>query len=378
MNGGILDRIKKIGVIRANALGDLIFILPALAALKRTYPDAELVLLAREWHRTFLASRPSPVDRVIVLPPIRGLSAPDNDRSAPSQTPPDVLEGLRAERFDLLVQMHGGGERSNPFLKEIGAPTIVGLVADGSEPLDRSIRYRYFQNETLRYLEVAALAGAAPVDIMPHVAVTPDDVKEASSALSGHGRFVVLHPGATDVRRRWAAKKFAWVGDALASRGYRVVITGDGNERELVRAVADEMRFDAVALDGVLSLGGLAGVLKGASVVIGNDTGPLHLARAVETPTVTLYWIGNAINGGPLFHHRHRAVMSWTIACPVCSMTQIDTRCEHDPSFLDSIAPAAVLAQAEDLLASQYGVQARGKRVANLRVSGIDATRASQ
>lgn len=364
-----IENVRKIGVLRANALGDFIFILPALASLKAAYPEAELVLLAREWHAAFLNGRPSPVDRVIVLPPIRGLSAPDTDLSAPVETPREALAALRAERFDVLVQMHGGGKRSNPFLKEIGAPSIVGLVADGSEALDRSIRYRYFQNETLRYLEVAALAGAPPTDVMPHVGVTEADIDEARDALGqrSDAPLVVIHPGATDPRRRWPVTKYAALADALHALGCEIAITGDASEIDLVNDVADAMRAPAHRLGGRVSLGGLAGLLRLASLVVGNDTGPLHLARAVQTPTVTLYWVGNAINGGPLFHNRHRPVMSWTIECPACGSAQIDSRCEHDPSFLDGISVTHVLTEAEDVLAPLRYAQARGQRVGNQR-----------
>lgn len=62
-------------MIVLSGLGDLIFIFPALAALRATYPRAEIALLALDWHAAFLDQRPSPVDRVIVVPPYGGISA---------------------------------------------------------------------------------------------------------------------------------------------------------------------------------------------------------------------------------------------------------------------------------------------------------------
>src|SRR2546430_14707651 len=66
--------VRRIAVLRANALGDFIFALPALEALRAAYPQAEIVLLAKKWHATFLQGRPGPVDRVIVVPPYPGVS----------------------------------------------------------------------------------------------------------------------------------------------------------------------------------------------------------------------------------------------------------------------------------------------------------------
>ena len=67
--------IKKIAVLRANALGDFIFILPALQALKDSFPDVEIVLLGKKWHDEYLTGRPSNVDRVVVVPPYPGVGA---------------------------------------------------------------------------------------------------------------------------------------------------------------------------------------------------------------------------------------------------------------------------------------------------------------
>ena len=71
-----IDDVRKIAVLRANALGDFIFILPALEALRAAYPEAEIVLLGRPWHAEFVESRPMPVDRAVVIPHCRGIRDP--------------------------------------------------------------------------------------------------------------------------------------------------------------------------------------------------------------------------------------------------------------------------------------------------------------
>src|SRR5437588_3130532 len=66
--------IRKIAVLRANALGDFIFALPALEGLRVAYPEAEIVLLAKKWHAHFLANRPAPIDRMVVVPVSQGVN----------------------------------------------------------------------------------------------------------------------------------------------------------------------------------------------------------------------------------------------------------------------------------------------------------------
>lgn len=340
--------VRKIAVLRANAVGDFVFALPALAALKAAYPQAELVLLAREWHAAFLAGRPSPIDRTIVLPPIDGISRP---AGSGDPFPLHFVDALRAERFDVAIQLHGGGAASNPFLAQIGARLTVGMRAPGAAPLDRWVRYIYFHNEILRYLEVVALIGVAPDGIDPEIAVTDADLRESETVVPAGVPFAVIHPGATDERRRWPAERFAAVADRLAEDGLVAVVTGDGSESALVRRCAAAMRRPAIDAAGRLSLGGLAGLLARAQVAIGNDTGPLHLARAVGAPSVTIYWIGNLINGAPVTRHLHRAIGSWQLDCPVCGIVNVDVRCRHQVSFLERVAVEDVVEQARDVLA---------------------------
>ena len=72
------------------------------------------------------------------------------------------FEDMRQERFDVAVQLHGGGRHSNPFVRRLGARLTVGLRAEDAPALDRTVPYRYFQHETLRFLEVAAQLGVRP------------------------------------------------------------------------------------------------------------------------------------------------------------------------------------------------------------------------
>ena len=342
-----LEPIRRVVILRANGIGDLVFSLPALWSIRRAYPEAEITLLAREWHCEFLAGRPAPVDRVVPLPPIPGVTAKEGDRCS-ADTRGEFVGDLRREAIDLAVQLHGGGAFSNPFICSLGARFTVGLQAPGAPPLDRSVAYVYYQPEILRCLEVAAAAGAPATMLEPRLDVTPADLHEAL-ALAPAQPFVVLHAGAGDPRRRWPPERFAEVARALLSNGLEVVVTGAGLEWQAAREV--EQRAAGVTnVCGRLSLSGLAGLLSRAALVISNDSGPLHLAEAVGTPTVGIYWCGNVINAGPITRDRHRPLLSWRLECPVCSANTISRRCEHDGSFVDLVSVAEVIEQARDLL----------------------------
>src|SRR5256886_2793542 len=176
--------VRRIAVLRANALGDFIFALPALEALRAAYPQAEIVLLAKKWHAAFLQGRPGPVDRVVAVPPYPGVSeepgTPGTRHSLEcSAELEQFFEAMARERFDLAIQIHGGGRYSNPFLLRLGARLTVGLKTPDAAPLDRWVPYLYFQSEVLRYLEVVALVGATTRVLEPRIAVTAQDLAEA-------------------------------------------------------------------------------------------------------------------------------------------------------------------------------------------------------
>ncbi|HEX7746391.1 MAG TPA: glycosyltransferase family 9 protein [Micromonosporaceae bacterium] len=366
--------VARIAVLRANALGDFIFAIPALEALRVAYPAAELVLIGAPWHARWLQDRPGPVDRVLVVPPAPGIREQGPDEPASSMD--DFLPAARAERFDIAVQMHGGGANSNPLVSELGARVTAGLRADDAPPLDRWIRYVYYQPEVIRYLEVAGLVGAVPVTVTPQVAVTVADLAEAHAVAGVPDRpRAALHPGATDTRRRWPPERFAAVADQLVADGYEVVVTGTPAERELVERVEAAARVPVRRLVGALSLGGLGGLYAECAVVIANDTGPIHLAAAVGTPTVGIFWVGNLINCATPLRARHRPIVSWTVHCPVCGVDCSrdiyparpgSGNCPHRDSFVTDVPVVEVLEAVADL--AREPVTATGDAVPSLVV----------
>jgi ADP-heptose:LPS heptosyltransferase len=351
-----LEDVHRIAVLRPNAVGDFVFALPALHALRQTYPQAEIVLLGKAWHADFLRGRPGPVDRVAVLPPVPGVGAPP-DAACDAREVERFVDALREERFDIALQMFGAGRYSNPFLLRLGARLNVGARAAGAPALDRWVPYCEPNNRRLALLEIAALAGAWPGPLpLPELAVTDADRLEAAAALPGvEGEcLAVLQPGSTDPRRCWPARRFAELGDRLVQAGMRVAVNGSAAEAALVAEVVGTMRHSAIPLAGGLGLGGLCGLLERAALVVSNDTGPLHLALALGVPSVGIFWLTNLVEGMPLHQSHLRAALSLQTRCAVCGQDNVSTRCPHDDSFVAEVSVDEVQRLAQSLLAVSY------------------------
>jgi ADP-heptose:LPS heptosyltransferase len=345
--------VKKIAVLRANALGDFIVALPALESLHAAYPDSELIYLGKNWHSDFLQNRPGPVDRVIDVPVSKGVNIHVALHDDVEEDPKELdrfFERMQRECFDLAIQLHGGGRYSNPFLLRLGARLTAGMKTSDAPALDYWMPYDYWQHETFRLLEAVRLVGADPVTYIPRLAVTGFDIRSSLNIVPESEKpIAILHPGASDPRRRWSPTHFARVGDALALSGARVIITGVAQEQSLTEQVVEEMSAPALNVCGKLNLQALTGLLARATVVVSNDTGPRHLAAAVGTPTVGIYWCGNLINAGPVTRTDHRPFISWQLECPICGVNTLKSNCDHQASFVDEIRPEEVILDVLDL-----------------------------
>ena len=261
------------------------------------------------------------------------------------------------------MQLHGGGRHANPFLRALQPRHSVGTATEDAEPLERTLPYVHFQHEVLRWLEVVALAGAPAARCEPSLAVTAAEISSVTGLLPADlTPVVVVHPGANDPRRRWPPASFAAVVAGLVDDGAAVRIVGGPQDRvvaEEIKRLAEPLTRTAEdsvrVLAGELGLGGTAALLAAADVVVANASGPRHLAQAVGSSTVGVFWLGNVITAAPLTRLRHRVHLSFVTRCPVCGIdiTQVGwtaPRCEHDVSLVADVAVGPVLADARQLL----------------------------
>ena len=345
---GIQPGTRKAAVLCGNRIRDYIFALPALNALRLAYPETEIVLLGEDWQKEFLTGRPGPIDRIEVVP-MQVIETKAGQIVDPESA--EFLRKMAAENFDIAIQLQGSRQQANLFLNKLHARMTAGAREPDSAMLDRWVPHANYQLDSLRNLEVVSLIGAKPVSLEARVFVTKEDLEQAEPFLPKDGRqLVVIHPGASDPRRRWSVDQFAGVADALTWAGAQVVITGSRSENEIAASVTRRMQAKPINACGRLSLKGLTGLLSKAALVIGNDNGILHLASATGAATIGIYWCANLMTSGPTTRSRHRPAISWRVNCPVCGLDVTRSNCEHQVSFVDDISKEEVVVSAIDLL----------------------------
>ncbi len=380
-----IPNVKKIAILRALVLGDLIFSLPALDALHTTYPEAEMLYLGRPWHAHYLPGRIPGVERVISFHDSGGEVNGELGYLIDPEEQEAFFQKVKAEQIDLAVQLHGGGSASNAFVKRLGARVSIGAREPRAPALDRWIPYVFQQHETMRGLEIAALGGAVTRSLLPRLAVLDADLAAAAPFLERiDGPFAVIHAGARDVRRCWPPEKFAQVGDALKRRfGLEVALTGSGIDDQRPDQVAAAMQETALNLSGELSLSALTGLLSKAELVIGNDTGPLHLALSVGARSVGLFWSEYAVKSLPLTRAGFLPLIAWDNHCPLCGRPAGEdvvegtatAGCRHEASFVASIEVDEVLRAVEQVLEENHGVWDHSERQKDCGAAGAGAGR---
>lgn len=302
---------QTIALFRAIKLGDLLVAIPAIRALRKAFPTAHIALISLPWAADFVARFPEYLDEFIPFPGWPGL--PEQVVEAEKTT--RFLQMMQHRNFDLVVQMQGNGTCVNPMMALLGAQKTAGYYpADLPQYcLDTHLYMPYLegQHEIRRHVQLMEFLGIPAQGHELEFPLTDADCQRASQVAELQnlepGRYVCIHAGGISARR-WPENRFAQVADALAEKGYSIVLTGTAAELPIVEQVSSQMKAPAINLAGKTDLGVIGWVLSRAAMLVSNDTGVSHVASALKTPSVILYSTSKPEEWGPLNQQLHRAV----------------------------------------------------------------------
>ncbi len=344
----------RIAILRALQLGDLLVAVPAFSAIRKRFPDAEITLIGLPWAASFVQRYSHYLDRFVAFAGYPGIQ---EQRFDPEQTA-RFLSEQQAYNYDIVIQMHGSGQSSNPLAIELGAKMTVGYY-EGTPPagLTLGAPYPHDKHEIWRNLGIAALLNCSHLDPHLEFPLFEEDYAEASALLRSLPRAdrpcIGLHPGSRPPARRWPAEYFATVANALAQRfEAQIILTGGPDEAQTVQAVLEHMQPPALNLVSKTSLGGLAALIGKLDLFISNDTGPSHIACAVDTPSITIFGPADFQRWAPLDSVHHPFVRR-PVACSPCGYWE----CPIDHRCLRWLSPAMVLPLAQSFLQHRHFVE---------------------
>lgn len=322
---------KKILIRGPNWVGDAVLAIPALKAVRSHFPDAEITLLVRPWVAGLFTSAPF-VDKVWTE--ARPSKLADWTR---------VTRDIRAAEFDLALLLPNSFESAlMMFLARV--PRRIGYATEGRAwMLTNSIEPPTGPRHQVHYyldLVKTVQAGAERPSI--EIESTAEERAAARTLLREEGipnseHFLALNPGAAyGSAKRWHEDRFAEAADILAQEmSLNIAIIGSGAERPIAEQIRGLMKSRTAVLSGKTSLETLIGVLAESSLMITNDSGPMHIAAALGVPTVAVFGSTDERVTAP-FGPRTRVVKN-PVECSPCLLREcpIDHRCMNGVTVED-------------------------------------------
>jgi heptosyltransferase II len=338
--------IHRILVRATNWVGDAVMSLPALQALRERFPAAHIAILARPWVADVYA-RESFADEVIPYTSPRGWK----DLTGKWK----VARDLRERRFDLAVLLPNALEAA-ALVWLAGIPTRIGYARDGrgfllTHAVPVPQKGEIPLHERFYYLELLRRAGL--IDAMP----VSDKIRlggAAAARAAGLARFSVLglaevtgvSPGAAfGTAKRWLPERFA---EAVAQIGKPAALFGSKDERELCESIAEDLRGRGIRVHnfaGQTTLGEYIELAAACDAYLTNDSGSMHIASALDVPTVAVFGATDHVGTGPTGSLSR--VVREPVECSPCLLRE----CPIDHRCMTAVTADRVVKEARELIA---------------------------
>lgn len=358
-------------LIRPDHLGDVLLSRPTIEALAHALPRARLTVAVGPWGRPALGSAPSA--RVWICP------FPGFSRSPIGPLQPYILlaryalSWRRRRRFGMAVILRPDHWWGALLATLLGIPVRVGYGMPDTRPflsvaLPR-VPGRHATQEALDLVKAAARCAGGEIEGDVHMRRLPRSATPAERArmlealrlagVAADESILVLHPAAGSALKAWPLERLAETARELAAMsGAHIVVTGAAHERPLVERLLGMLPAGTVSLAGDLGWGELEALLARAALVVGVDSGPLHLAVAAGAPSVALFGPADPAQFGPWGPAaRHRVVVA-DLPCRPCRRLDycaLEPRSDGPPPCMRGIETAAVLAAARAALREGRG-----------------------
>ena len=377
---------RKILLIKLSAVGDVVHTIPVLNKLRRRYPLAQLDWLVTPAIAELLRHHPA-ITNIIEFER-EAWSKPW--RLEPFASYLRLASRLRAAAYDLVVDMHGQF-RTAALTLATGAPARIGFDRPRAGVWDASPRKfpeqarkhawqgaregswlaytHHIPVPTLdlhavdRYLNVGPILGLdrEPADFS--FPIPQSAVSQVETLLAQHGanraEIVIMAPGTIWETKQWGSEKFAQVAAHFLSKGLAVILIGSQRERVVCEEVA-ALSPGAIDLAGRTALSELAALIRRSAISVTNDSGPMHLAVALDRPVVSIFGPTDPVWIGP--YRRANAVLHADLECSPCYLRRLK-HCRHGHACMHNVSAPAVIERAERILSASQNRLAHAQAV---------------
>ena len=322
---------QRILLIRPDHMGDALLTLPAITTLRNALPEAELLALASPQTASVFASLPE-------LDVVQTMDFPGINRSAQRRRLAPWLQALRTARQlrDLrcsaaliLRPDHWWGALVTWLA---GIPQRIGYDLAETTPFLTYAVPLCHEHALLRNLRLVAALDGQVVNERVELCfpLTAADRDAAAVILRENGvspdaQYLFIHPGTGATLKHWEEARWARVADELSiALGAQVLFSGSAAEQVLVQRIIGQMSQPATSLAGKTGVAELAACSENALLVLGPDSGPLHLAAAVGAPTISLYGPADPVEFGPWGPAERHITLASNIGCRPCRVLDWD------------------------------------------------------
>ena len=321
------QRATSILCIRLDSLVDILMTTPALRALKETGTGRKITLLTSSSGAKIAPLIPQ-VDKTLVYdPPWMKASLPPPDSIMDFQ----MIDRLRKGEYEAALIFTTFSQSPLPaaFLASLaGIPLRLAhcrenpyhLLTDWIHETD-DFGQAEIRHEVRRQLDLVAAVGSRTTDEHLSLQISPLSLEnidqfQERTGLDVSRPWVVMHPGSTAPSRRYPPDNFAKAARILSAiYGYQIVFTGTGLEAEMIESIRSKMRVGSISLAGRLDIQEFSALISRAPVLISNNTGPVHIAAALNTPVVDLYALTNPQHTPWMVPHR---TLYHDVPCKYC------------------------------------------------------------
>ncbi|SMP06726.1 heptosyltransferase-2 [Desulfurobacterium pacificum] len=329
---------KKILIFQTAFLGDLILTSPLIKSVKKSFPETEVSLVVRKGFKSVFAQ--SPYLSEIIEFDKKGIFR--------------FSSFLKSKNFDLVISPHRS-HRTSLILFLSGIRRRIGFDKSGfaflyTDRVKHKMEKRVHEIDRNLNLLTPLKNYSLIVDNEPELPISDEEAEKTAKKFKLEKPFIVLAPGSVWKTKAWLSENFAKVGDYFYKQGFQVVIVGSNKDAPYCQVTEENMKGKAKNLCGKTTLREFFSIIKRASLVISNDSSPVHAAVSFNTPVVEIY--GATVPDFGFFPYRNGIYVEPPIELP-CRPCGIHGRKECPEKHfkcMKSITPEMVITTAESLI----------------------------